>query len=90
MLNNYVTVNINRNAKIQHRYCPLKQLLLCYCQGIAETIERVFNPIQEAIVGMIYRPFWMAHQRNYLLSCITLLLHQIDNHPSCIYDLLNS
>ena len=90
MLDLYVTVNINRTTKIQLRYCLFPQLLPRYCQSVAEPVQGVFHPIVKLAQCVIHRPLWMPYQWHDLLSGITLLPHQTDDHPPRIHCIQSS
>ena len=90
MLDFIVTVNINRTTKIRHRYCQLKELLLRKFEVIADVATYELQSPRKRLQSMIDCAIWVMNQLRNLISAVAFHLHEIDDHPSCINNLLHS
>ena len=79
-----VTVNINHTAKVQHRYCRLKELLPGRQKDIAEVV-RVSHSVKKHLRGVIHRALRMIDELGNVGCVISHHFHKVNDHPSCIY-----
>lgn len=90
MLKLSVTVNINRTTKFQHRYCQLKELLPSKFEVIADVATYELQSPRKRLQSMIDCAIRVMNQLRNLTSAIAFHLHEIDDKPSCINNLLHS